>query len=216
MSIKNSIRKNIQVLQEERKTSLTEEKIVKGRFSMVPKNTNKYSKIQNNKAFNILFNEMRFLKSQGIKQSVINENLVNVLSQMFDEDDSQFIGIVKEKLAEYLKGKLQLTDVEQEILIAAVGNTEMDEVPELFNDPRFLAQKIVQAYSEDMSGKYSMMDTTTTQDMVKKLEDSFVDKLKPVMGDVNSKMELKLEVQIAVFNDLLMQISPNDVFKNKI
>jgi|TARA_R110000803_G_scaffold35710_2_gene77049 hypothetical protein len=200
MSIKNSIRKNIQVLQEERKTSLTEEKIVKGRFSMVPKNTNKYSKIQNNKAFNILFNEMRFLKSQGIKQSVINENLVNVLSQMFDEDDSQFIGIVKEKLAEYLKGKLQLTDVEQEILIAAVGNTEMDEVPELFNDPRFLAQKIVQAYSEDMSGKYSMMDTTTTQDMVKKLEDSFVDKLKPVMGDVNSKMELKLK---AMRDDML-------------
>ena len=200
MSIKNSIRKNIQVLQEERKTSLTEEKIVKGRFSMVPKNTNKYSKIQNNKAFNILFNEMRFLKSQGIKQSVINENLVNVLSQMFDEDDSQFIGIVKEKLAEYLKGKLQLTDVEQEILIAAVGNTEMDEVPELFNDPRFLAQKIVQAYSEDMSGKYSMMDTTTTQDMVKKLEDSFVDKLKPVMGDVNSKMELMLK---AMRDDML-------------
>ncbi len=143
---------------------------------------------------------MRFLKSQGIKQSVINENLVNVLSQMFDEDDSQFIGIVKEKLAEYLKGKLQLTDVEQEILIAAVGNTEMDEVPELFNDPRFLAQKIVQAYSEDMSGKYSMMDTTTTQDMVKKLEDSFVDKLKPVMGDVNSKMELKLK---AMRDDML-------------
>jgi len=200
MSIKNSIRKNLQVLQEERKISLTEEKIVKGRFSMVPKNTNKYSKIQNNKAFNILFNEMRFLKSQGIKQSVINENLVNVLSQMFDEDDSQFIGIVKEKLAEYLKGKLQLTDVEQEILIAAVGNTEMDEVPELFNDPRFLAQKIVQAYSEDMSGKYSMMDTTTTQDMVKKLEDSFVDKLKPVMGDVNSKMELKLK---AMRDDML-------------
>jgi len=200
MSIKNSIRKNIQVLQEERKISLTEEKIVKGRFSMVPKNTNKYSKIQNNKAFNILFNEMRFLKSQGIKQSVINENLVNVLSQMFDEDDSQFIGIVKEKLAEYLKGKLQLTDVEQEILIAAVGNTEMDEVPELFNDPRFLAQKIDQAYSEDMSGKYSMMDTTTTQDMVKKLEDSFVDKLKPVMGDVNSKMELKLK---AMRDDML-------------
>jgi hypothetical protein len=69
----------------------------------------------------------------------------------------------------------------------------MDEVPELFNDPRFLAQKIVQAYSEDMSGKYSMMDTNATQDMVKKLEDSFVDKLKPVMGDVNSKMELKLK-----------------------
>ena len=48
-----------------------------------------------------------------------------------------------------------------------------------------------------------MMDTTTTQDMVKKLEDSFVDKLKPVMGDVNSKMELKLK---AMRDDMLSYI----------
>ena len=36
--------------------------------------------------------------------------------------------------------------------------------------------------------------------LVKKLEDSFVDKLKPVMGDVNSKMELKLK---AMRDDML-------------
>jgi hypothetical protein len=169
MGIQDSIRRNIQILQEEKKVSLTEEKIVKGRFSMVPKNINKHSTIQNNKTFNVLFNEVRTLKSHGINQKVI-----------------------KEKLAEYLKSKLQLTDIEQEILVSAIGNTEMDEVSELFNDPRFLAQKISQAYSEDMGSKYSMVSTDNS-DMVKKLEDTFVDKLKPVIGDVNSKMELKLK-----------------------
>jgi len=192
MGIKYSIRKNIQILQEEKKISLTEEKIVKGRFSMVPKNINKHSTIQNNKTFNVLFNEVRTLKSHGINQKVINENLVQVLSQMFDEEGPRFLDVVKEKLAEYLKSKLQLTDIEQEILVSAIGNTEMDEVSELFNDPRFLAQKIAQAYSEDMGSKYSMVSTDNS-DMVKKLEDTFVDKLKPVIGDVNSKMELKLK-----------------------
>jgi|TARA_R110000744_G_scaffold125031_1_gene230678 hypothetical protein len=193
MGIKDSIRKNIQILQEEKKVTLTEEKIVKGRFSMVPKNINKHSTIQNNKTFNVLFNEIRVLKSHGINQKLINENLVQVLSQMFDEEGPRFLDVVKEKLAQYLKSKLQLTDIEQEILVSAIGNTEMDEVSELFNDPRFLAQKISQAYSEDMGGKYSMVNMDNSQEMVKKLEDTFVDKLKPVIGDVNSKMELKLK-----------------------
>lgn len=193
MNLKNTIRKNIQILQEEKRRHLTEEKIVKGRMSVLPKNVNKNSTIQVRKAFNGLFSEMRILKSNGISQKVINENLISVLTQMFDEEGERFIDTVKEKLADYLKGKLNLTDVEQDILVRAIGNTEMDDVPELFNDPRFLANKIVQAYSEDMGGKYSMMNMDGSQDMVKGLEDRFVDKLKPVIGDVNSNMELKLK-----------------------
>ena len=193
MNLKNTIRKNIQILQEEKRRHLTEEKIVKGRMSVLPKNVNKNSTIQVRKAFNGLFSEMRTLKSNGISQKVINENLISVLTQMFDEEGERFIDTVKEKLADYLKGKLNLTDVEQDILVRAIGNTEMDDVPELFNDPRFLANKIVQAYSEDMGGKYSMMNMDGSQDMVKRLEDRFVDKLKPVIGDVNSNMELKLK-----------------------
>ena len=193
MNLKNTIRKNIQILQEEKRRHLTEEKIVKGRMSVLPKNVNKNSTIQVRKAFNGLFSEMRTLKSNGISQKVINENLISVLTQMFDEEGERFIDTVKEKLADYLKGKLNLTDVEQDILVRAIGNTEMDDVPELFNDPRFLANKIVQAYSEDMGGKYSMMNMDGSQDMVKGLEDRFVDKLEPVIGNVNSNMELKLK-----------------------
>lgn len=193
MNIRESIRKNIQVLEEQKRITLTEEKIVKGRMSVLPKNVNKNSSIQVRKAFNGLFSEVRTLKSNGISQKVINENLISILTQMFDEEGERFVDTVKEKLAEYLKNKLQLTDVEQEILVQAIGNTEMDDVPELFNDPRFLANKITQAYSEDMGGKYSMMNIDNSQDVVKSLEDRFVDKLKPVIGDVNSNMELKLK-----------------------
>jgi hypothetical protein len=193
MNLKNSIRKNIQILKEEKKVSLTEEKIVRGRFSVLPKNLNKNSSIQVKKAFNGLFTEIRTLKSLNISQKVINENLISILAQMFDEEGERFVTTVKDKLSEYLQSKLNLTDTEQELLSNAIGNTEMDDVPELFNDPKFLAKKIVQAYSEEFGGKYSMMDINDSQQLVSKLEDRFVEKLQPLMGNVNSKMELKLK-----------------------
>jgi len=193
MNLKNSIRKNIQILQEEKKVYLTEEKIVRGRFSVLPKNLNKNSSIQVKKAFNGLFTEIRTLKSLNISQKVINENLISILAQMFDEEGERFVTTVKDKLSEYLQSKLNLTDTEQELLSNAIGNTEMDDVPELFNDPKFLAKKIVQAYSEEFGGKYSMMDINDSQQLVSKLEDRFVEKLQPLMGNVNSKMELKLK-----------------------
>jgi len=193
MSLKKSIRTNIQKLHEEKKITLTEEKIVKGRFSMVPKNINKNSKIQVTKAFNTLLSENKSLKSQGMSQSLINENMIQALTLMFDEEGPRFIDTLKEKLAEYLKSKLQLTDVEEEIISNAIGNTEMDDIPELFNDPKYLANKIVQAYTEDMGSKYSIMNIEKGQQMVSNMEDELRQRIEPLIGDVNSNMELKLK-----------------------
>lgn len=192
MSLKKSIRTNIQKLHEEKKITLTEEKIVKGRFSMVPKNINKNSKIQVTKAFNTLLSENKSLKSQGMSQSLINENMIQALTLMFGEEGPRFIDTLKEKLAEYLKSKLQLTDVEKEIISNAIGNTEMDDIPELFNDPKYLAKKIVQAYTEDMGSKYSIMNIEKGQQMISNIEDEIRRKIEPLIGNVNSNIELKL------------------------
>lgn len=193
MSLKKSIRKNLEILQETKKVTLTEEKIVKGRFSVVPKNINKNSKIQVTKAFNTLLSENKSLKSQGVSQKLINENMIQALTLMFAEEGPRFIDTLKEKLAEYLKSKLQLTDVEEEIITNAIGNTEMDDIPELFNDPKYLANKIVQAYTEDMGSKYSIMNIEKGQQMVSNMEDELRQRIEPLIGDVNSNMELKLK-----------------------
>jgi len=193
MSLKKSIRKNLEILQETKKVTLTEEKIVKGRFSVVPKNINKNSKIQVTKAFNTLLSENKSLKSQGVSQNLINENMIQALTLMFAEEGPRFIDTLKEKLAEYLKSKLQLTDVEEEIISNAIGNTEMDDIPELFNDPKYLANKIVQAYTEDMGSKYSIMNIEKGQQMVSNMEDELRQRIEPLIGDVNSNMELKLK-----------------------
>ena len=193
MNLKNTIRKNIQVLEEQKRITLTEEKIVKGRMSVLPKNVNKNSSIQVKKAFNGLFLEVRALKSQGFSQKIINENLISILSQMFDEEGPKFLETVKGKLTDYLKMKLNLTDMESDILERAIGNTEVDDVSELFSDPKFLAQKISQTYSEDLSNMYTMLDDRGRKDVIKSIEKSLIEKLEPIIGNVNSNMELKLD-----------------------
>jgi len=193
MNLKNTIRKNIQILEEEKRRHLTEEKIVKGRMSVLPKNVNKNSSIQVKKAFNGLFLEVRALKSQGFSQKIINENLISILSQMFDEEGPKFLETVKGKLTDYLKMKLNLTDMESDILERAIGNTEVDDVSELFSDPKFLAQKISQTYSEDLSNMYTMLGDRGRKDVIKSIEKSLIEKLEPIIGNVNSNMELKLD-----------------------
>jgi hypothetical protein len=193
MSIRKSIRKNIQILEEQKRIILTEEKIVKGRMSVLPKNVNRNSSIQVTRTFNSLFTEVRKLKSIGISEKIINENLISVLSQMFDNEGPKFIETVKTKLTDYLKMKLNLTDMESDILERAIGNTEVDDVSELFSDPKFLAQKISQAYSEDLSNMYTMLDDRGRKDVIKSIENSLMQKLEPLMGNVNSNMELKLK-----------------------
>jgi 3-hydroxy-3-methylglutaryl CoA synthase len=62
---------------------------------------------------------------------------------------------------------------------------------------------LAEVYTEDFSGTYlndlpdfmknKMADFVKDNTTKKQLEDSFVDRLCPMMGDINSKMELKLK-----------------------
>ena len=82
-----------------------------------------------------------------------------------------------------------------------IGDTELDDITKLFTDPRFLSKKLADIYStkyNDMSLDLSSLSGPTVSskitsgDFKTELEDEFVDKIRPIMGDVNSKMELKL------------------------
>jgi hypothetical protein len=150
-----------------------------------------------------LISEVSYLNKQKYDKKIINENLLDVLSVMFKEDGQKFMETVKTKLGDFLINKLQYQGFEQEVLLKAIGDTELDDVPKLFTDCRFLASKLAEVYTEDFSGAYlndmpdfmkdKMTNFVSDSQTKKQLEDSFVDKLCPMMGDINSKMELKLK-----------------------
>lgn len=150
-----------------------------------------------------LISEVSYLNKQRYSKNLINENLLDVLSVMFQEDGQKFMETVKKKLGDFLIQKLQYQGFEQEVLLKAIGDTDVDDVPKLFTDCRFLASKLAEVYTEDFSGAYlndmpdfmkdKMTNFVSDSQTKKQLEDSFVDKLCPMIGDINSKMELKLK-----------------------
>ena len=86
MGIKDQLRKNLYLLKEGKERFLIEEKIVKSRLDLLPKNVNKNSKIQTNQAFGKLFEEVKFFNTNDLGIPFLNENLISVLTQMFQED----------------------------------------------------------------------------------------------------------------------------------
>lgn len=199
MDLKKKLKKNLYLLKEGKERFLIEEKIVKSRLNLLPKNVNKNSKIQVADAFNKLFEEIKFHNSNDIGIPFLNENLVDVLGQMFNEDSDKFLDTIKDKLTDFLVSKLQGTDFDREAIEMAIGDTELDDISKLFTDTRFLAKKLAEIYStkyNEMSLDLSSLSGPTVSSQISsgqsELEDKIVDQLRPIMGDINSKMELKL------------------------
>jgi len=201
MDLKEKLRKNLYLLKEGKERFLVEEKIIKSRLNLLPKNINKNSQIQVKEAFGKLFEEIKFYNSNDLGIPFLHENLMDVLSQMFNEDGDKFLDTIKSKLTDFLISKLQGTDFDREAIEMAIGDTELDDITKLFTDPRFLSKKLADIYStkyNDMSLDLSSLSGPTVSskitsgDFKTELEDEFVDKIRPIMGDVNSRMELKL------------------------
>lgn len=208
MGIKDQLKKNLYLLKEGKERFLIEEKIVKSRLDLLPKNVNKNSKIQTNQAFGKLFEEVKFFNTNDLGIPFLNENLISVLTQMFQEDNEKFLETIKTKLTDFLVQKLSGTDFDREAIQQAIGDTEMDDLSKLFTDSRFLAKKLAEIYStkyNEMSLDLSSLSGPTVSSQitsgVTELEDQIVDKLRPIMGDVKSKMDLKLsDIRNGIFS----------------
>lgn len=185
-----NLKKHLQEIENNRNKRIVESSIINTRLL----NTDSFPK---------LVSEVKYMKTQKFDVELINENLISVLNQMFQEDGPQFMETVKKKLTEFLMSKLNVSEFEQKVIEKAIGDTDIDDVPKLFTEPRFLASKLAEVYSEDFSTDYletlpefmksKVAKLAQDPNNEKELEDMFVDMLNPLMGDINSKMELKMK-----------------------
>jgi len=185
-----NLKKHLQEIEDNRNKRIVESSIINTRLL----NSNDVPK---------LVSEVKYMKTQKFDIELINENLIAVLNQMFQDDGPQFMETVKKKLTEFLMNKLNISEFEQKVLEKAIGDTDIDDVAKLFTEPRFLASKLAEVYSEDFSTEYletlpefmksKVAKLAQDPNNEKELEDMFVDMLNPLMGDINSKMELKMK-----------------------
>ena len=184
-----NLKKHLLEIEEKREKRIVESSIINRR-------------LKSSKTLPKLVSEIKYMRTQKFDTKLINENLISVLNQMFQDDGPQFMDTVKSKLSEFLMSKLNIGDFEQKVIEKAIGETDIDDVTKLFTEPRFLASKLAKVSSEDFSTGYletlpefmksKVAKLAQDPNNEKELEDMFVDMLNPLMGDINSKMERKM------------------------
>jgi hypothetical protein len=211
MNLKNLVKKKLSETQKIKKTKLTESKIVRGRLTIISESVNFNSKIQTTKFFNKLFMESNYMVNMGINRSVINENLISVLKGLVDDENSDFIELLKQKLISYLESKLQMDGFEKDVLTQTIIEIDEDEFAKIFSDKRFLARKISDVFTREFEEKYLDGLTDTTKEIVMKqintdvfkrdLEDKFTTALESLLDSIESKMDSKLKgIRDSVFS----------------
>jgi len=208
MSIRKTIRENLLEVESKKKSLLQESKIINSRFKIIGEGVNTLSKIQTKKTFDTILSECNYLKNQGYNESLINEGFLEVMSDLFGEEGPQFWDTVKTKLSDYISSKFGVDDWMKEKMIEGIGNVEIEEIPKLFTDCRFLVQKITDAAMEGFNDNISIQGNDNTvpgifrqsldnviggDDFRRKLEDSFTTVVCPAMGQINQNMVNKLE-----------------------
>ena len=185
-----NLKKHIQEIKKTSGRKLQESKVIKTRLMI-------------SEEISDLVSEVKYLRKQKFDKGIIEENLLVVLNQMFEKDGPQFMETVKKKLTDFLMSKLNIGEFEKKVVEKAVGDTDVEEVPKLFTEPRFLASKLAEVYNEDFSVEYlenlpefmksKVAKLAQDPNSEKELEDMFVDMLSPLMGDINSKMDAKMK-----------------------
>jgi len=208
MSIKKTIRESLLEVESKKKTLIQESKIINGRFKIIAEGVNTKSKIQTKKALDKVLSECNYLKTQGYNQTLINEGFLEVMGDLFNNEGPQFWDTVKTKLSDYITSKFGVDKWMKEKMIEGIGNVEIEEIPKLFTDCRFLVQKMTDAAMEGFGENISVEGGSNTvpgifrqsldkviggDDFRKNLEDSFTTVVCPAMGQINQNMANKLE-----------------------
>lgn len=185
-----NLKKHLLEIEQKRNVLLKESSIIKRRLN--------YSN-----SIEGIMSEVRYMNKQKFNNKLIQENLLSVLNQMYQDDGPQFMETVKRKLSEFLINKLKISDFEKKVIEKAVGETDINDVPKLFTEPRFLASKLASVYRDDFSTNYletlpefmksKIAKLSQDPSNEKELEDMFVDMLSPLMGDIASKMDMKMK-----------------------
>jgi hypothetical protein len=203
MSLKKTVKKNLNEVRSNKITRLTESKIVKGRFRVFSESVNLNSKIQTTKFFNKLFTESNNLVNMGISKSVINEDLIMVLKGLMGDENSQVIDILRNRLISYLESKLQMDTFEKDVLTQTILELDEEEFPNIFSDKRFLPRKITDTFIREFSEKYLegltdmtrdiLMSRINNDDFKRELEDKFTTALESLLDSIESNMDSKLK-----------------------
>jgi hypothetical protein len=207
--LKKVIRENISKINKSKNASLLQEgKIINNRFNIITEGTTPKNKKDQKKVGKELFNEMIYLNKQGYSQELISEGLMDIFSSIFPKGVSEpIMQYFKEEGAKWLAGKFGLDPNSwlSSIVISAIGDVGIGEIPRLFSDCNFATKKISKAVAEGIVRKiqvekfgdsafYNLMrntlvDALEATELATKLEEKLGTIICPLVSTLSGKME---------------------------
>jgi hypothetical protein len=152
--LKKLIKKKLVETKENKKSILTENKIIKSKFNFLYENTKIRNRRDLNKFYILMLSEMVNLYNKGFDSKLIAENAENlftVLNTLFNESGNSVVEVFKQKGIDWLMQNLGLSpeDNLSQYMKDALNKTELNEVARLFSDCQFLSKKIAQSVKEN-------------------------------------------------------------------
>lgn len=205
--LKKIIKTNILEAKENKKSVLTEQKIIISRYSIISEGiTSKSKRSQKDVASKMLI-EMVSLRKQGFSEELLVEQEKSFFSSMSSLFGGGFLDTFKEIGMKWILEKLGLspTSYISEVLQTAAGDLSLSEIPKLFSDCNFTTEFIAHAFAEGYGKKLmdekgfdgifistirnGLVEMLTTSDFYKSIASSLTPFVCKLIGGLDDKLE---------------------------
>ena len=149
-NIKESLKKNLSMIKENKENLLVETNIVQKRFSFIMEDNIVETEEDRDRLVESVISEIGYLKNQGYSSQAINEGLFSFLGSMVGGTAGATPNVFKEYLAAWLLKKLGVPEDSYigSVVVTLVGDMGLDEYDKFFSDCRFASNKLADALIE--------------------------------------------------------------------
>jgi hypothetical protein len=205
--LKKIIKTNILEAKENKKSVLTEQKIIISRYSIISEGITSKSKRSQKDVASKMLTEMISLRKQGFSEELLMEEEKSFFSSMGSLFGGGFLDTFKEIGMKWILEKLGLspTSYISEVLQSAAGDLDLSEIPKLFSDCNFTTEFIAHAFAEGYGKKLmdekgfdgvfmstirnGLVEMLTKSDFYKNIASSLTPYVCKLIGGLDDKLE---------------------------
>lgn len=165
---------------------------------------NQFSTLKTCEDFDCLFeniqNKVSLFNNKNFNKQNINESLFNILQSLFGDFDSDFWGTVKNRMGDWVTTKMEIEPWASESVKKEISETPNEEVPKLFSDSDFMADKVTKGYVKGFQD--NIISSGVDQQLGGKTGQVFKDTVMSLMNDEKYLANLSGKISSQIGDDL--------------
>ena len=205
--LKKIIKTNILEAKENKKSVLTEQKIIISRYSIISEGITSKSKKSQKDVASKMLTEMISLRKQGFSEELLMEEEKSFFSSMSSLFGGGFLDTFKEIGMKWILEKLGISSTSyiSEVLQTAAGELSLSEIPKLFSDCNFTSEWVAHSFAEgyvkklmDEKGfdgifmstvRNGLVEALQSSDLYKSIASSLTPHICKMLGGLGDKLD---------------------------